>query len=116
MYFSLTIMIDVWRQESFRKPDSHQGTQYPVYLQPDQDVASETNRVIAQQNSDAPVQVKHLNKTYGSGFVAVNDVTFDVKPNEVMGLLGPNGAGKSTTFNVLTFDIKKSSGDVVVNG
>jgi len=42
---------------------------------------------------------------------AVNDISFAVKKGEVLGLLGPNGAGKSSTFNVLTMDLKRSSGD-----
>ena len=46
----------------------------------------------------APImQVKELTKRFG-GLTAVNDVSFDVEPNEILSVIGPNGAGKSTIF------------------
>jgi ABC-type multidrug transport system ATPase subunit len=51
-----------------------------------------------------------LRKVYGDGVAAVNDNTFQVKKGEVFGLLGPNGAGKSTMFNMMTMDLKRTSG------
>jgi ABC-2 type transport system ATP-binding protein len=44
--------------------------------------------------------------------VAIEDVTFDVRPGEVLGLLGPNGAGKTTTMRVLTGYLRATSGRV----
>ena len=41
--------------------------------------------------------VKDLVKTFGT-MTAVDDVSFTVKPGEIMGLIGQNGAGKTTTF------------------
>ena len=35
-------------------------------------------------------------------FIAVDNITFDVKKGEIFGLLGPNGAGKSTTLRMLS--------------
>ena len=50
----------------------------------------------------APIlQVKDLTKRYG-GLVAVNDVSFDVEPNEILSVIGPNGAGKSTIFKLIS--------------
>jgi ABC-type multidrug transport system ATPase subunit len=62
------------------------------------------------------VEVKNLHKTYPSGLPAVNNITFGIKENQVLGLLGPNGAGKSSTFNVLTMDTQRSYGTVRMLG
>ena len=62
------------------------------------------------------IQAKTLRKVYGDGVAAVNDNTFQVKKGEVFGLLGPNGAGKSTMFNMMTMDLKRTSGQVKILG
>jgi ABC-2 type transport system ATP-binding protein len=46
------------------------------------------------------IQARHLSKTYG-GKVAVDDLSFEVRPGLVTGFLGPNGAGKSTTMRLM---------------
>jgi ABC-2 type transport system ATP-binding protein len=61
------------------------------------------------------VRVDHLRKTFGS-FVAVDDVTFEVRAGEVFGFLGPNGAGKTTTIKMLTGLILPTSGSGTVAG
>ena len=45
---------------------------------------------------DNVIEVRGLRKTYGS-LVAVDDVSFSVRPGEIFGILGPNGAGTTTT-------------------
>ena len=62
------------------------------------------------------IQAQTLRKVYGDGVAAVNDNTFQVKKGEVLGLLGPNGAGKSTMFNIMTMDLKRTSGKVKILG
>lgn len=49
-------------------------------------------------------------------FIAVNDVSFDVKKGEVVGLIGLNGSGKSTTLKIISGILKPTSGTVVTNG
>lgn len=61
------------------------------------------------------VQVKNVTKKYGS-FVAIKNLSFDIKHGEVIGLLGPNGAGKSTTMNMLTGFIEPTEGSITING
>ena len=61
------------------------------------------------------VQVKQLTKRYG-GLVAVNDVSFDVEPNEILSVIGPNGAGKSTIFKLISSFVKPTSGEVTFKG
>ncbi len=46
------------------------------------------------------LEVSGLTKNYKET-VAVNNITFQVQPNEIVGLLGPNGAGKTTTINMI---------------
>lgn len=62
------------------------------------------------------IQAQTLRKVYGDGVAAVNDNTFAVKKGEVFGLLGPNGAGKSSMFNIMTMDLKRTSGQVKILG
>ncbi|MDO5738757.1 MAG: ABC transporter ATP-binding protein [Ornithinimicrobium sp.] len=57
----------------------------------------------------------HLTKDF-RGFLAVNDVTLDVREGQVHALVGPNGAGKTTLFNLLTGFIKPTAGTITVHG
>jgi branched-chain amino acid transport system permease protein len=59
--------------------------------------------------------VESIRKTFG-GLVAVNDVSFAVKPGEIVGLIGPNGAGKSTTFNLVSGALRASHGAIHFRG
>jgi ABC-2 type transport system ATP-binding protein len=59
--------------------------------------------------------VKALTKRFG-GFVAVNDVSFEVEKGEIFGYLGANGAGKSTTIRILCGLLSVSSGEAMVAG
>lgn len=61
------------------------------------------------------ISVSHLNKTF-DGFVAVNDLSFQIMPGDVVGFLGPNGAGKSTTMKMLTGFLMPSSGQIEFDG
>lgn len=61
------------------------------------------------------ITVKQLTKTFGS-FTAVNNLSFEVKPGEVLGFLGPNGAGKSTTMKMITGFLAPTAGRVTVDG
>jgi ABC-2 type transport system ATP-binding protein len=61
------------------------------------------------------VEVKHLNKSY-SGKIAVSDLSFSVRPGELLGLIGPNGAGKSSTIKIILDFLKPDSGEVRVFG
>ena len=50
------------------------------------------------------------------GLVAVDEVSFEVKRGEVVSIIGPNGAGKTTLFNLLTGQLRPSSGEIRFNG
>ncbi len=59
----------------------------------------------------ASIELKNVSVRFG-GLLALNDVSFEVYPNEIVGLIGPNGAGKTTAFNVACGFVKPTSGDV----
>ena len=61
------------------------------------------------------IVVSALSRHFGS-FVAVDRLTFSVKPGEIFGFLGANGAGKSTTIRMLCGPLKPTSGTAVVGG
>lgn len=66
------------------------------------------------------VSIRGLTKTYRTrrtgNVVAVDDVSFDVGRNEVVGLLGPNGAGKTTTIKCICTLVHPSSGEIAIDG
>jgi ABC-2 type transport system ATP-binding protein len=61
------------------------------------------------------IEIEHVTKRYGEK-VAVDDLTFTVKPGIVTGFLGPNGAGKSTTMRVILGLDRPTAGTATVNG
>jgi ABC-2 type transport system ATP-binding protein len=61
------------------------------------------------------ITTKNLSKRYGEK-LAVDDLTFEVEPGEVLGFLGANGAGKSTTMRMIAGFIAPSAGQVTVCG
>ena len=61
------------------------------------------------------VEMRNIRVAFG-GIHAVNDVTIDLYPGEVMGLVGGNGAGKSTLIRVLSGAHLADSGEVLING
>jgi branched-chain amino acid transport system ATP-binding protein len=61
------------------------------------------------------LSIANVTKCFG-GLVAVGDVSFDVKPTEIIGLMGPNGAGKSTLLNIIAGEHKPDSGIIRFNG
>ena len=61
------------------------------------------------------IEIEHVTKRYGEK-VAVDDLTFSVKPGVVTGFLGPNGAGKSTTMRVILGLDRPTTGTATVNG
>jgi ABC-2 type transport system ATP-binding protein len=65
--------------------------------------------------TDRVIEVDRLTRRFGA-FVAVDDVSFDVRRGEVFGFLGSNGAGKSTTIRMLCGLLSPTSGRALVDG
>ena len=56
-----------------------------------------------------------VTKRFG-GLTALDDVNYSVRAGEIRGIIGPNGAGKTTFFNVVTGDLKPTSGRIFIKG
>jgi ABC-2 type transport system ATP-binding protein len=61
------------------------------------------------------LEVRGLHKRYGD-LVAVHDVSFEVRPGQMIGLLGPNGAGKTTTVSMIAGLLPPDRGEVRIEG
>ena len=63
----------------------------------------------------AGLEVHHLTKRFG-GFMALHDVSIQVKPGERFGLIGPNGSGKTTLINCVSGALPVDGGRIVFDG
>ncbi len=63
----------------------------------------------------AILTIEAARKEFG-GLVAVNDVSFDVMPGELLGLIGPNGSGKTTMLNLISGALKPTAGAISLEG
>src|SRR6266853_3067389 len=86
------------------KPNGASGAREPA-----------TNGRTKPANPGNAIEVDHIVKKYGD-FTAVNDVSFNVKEEEIFGLLGPNGAGKSTLIRMMTTLIPITAGKAAIAG
>ena len=60
-------------------------------------------------------RVEHVTRRFG-GLLAVNDVSFELRRDQIVGLIGPNGAGKTTLLRLITRVLKSDTGTVIFNG
>lgn len=84
-------------------------TQYGKSLRLEDDTAT------TRAHNGLMIEVESLSKSYGST-IAVDGLTFTVRPGVVTGFLGPNGAGKSTTMRMILGLDRPSAGTATVNG
>jgi ABC-2 type transport system ATP-binding protein len=71
---------------------------------------------VEPDGEDVPLRFEGVTKAYKDGFVAVRDLSFEVRRGQVLGLLGPNGAGKTTSLRMLMGLIRPTSGRISIFG
>jgi len=63
------------------------------------------------------LKINNVSKTYGGNRVkAVDDISLEVKSEQILGFIGPNGAGKTTTMKMVTGALAPDSGSITING
>jgi len=70
---------------------------------------------VTKTSNESIIEVKNLTKMFNH-FVAVDNISFEVKKSEIFGLLGPNGAGKSTTLRMLSTLSAPTKGTATIGG
>ena len=70
----------------------------------------------AMNSAQSVISIKHLSKTYESGFQALKRIDLDIRRGEIFALLGPNGAGKTTLIGVVCGIVNATGGTVTVDG
>jgi len=76
---------------------------------------TQTAKELRAAGAEPLVALKNISIAFG-GIKAVDDVSVDLYPGEVVGLLGHNGAGKSTLIKVLSGAYQKDEGEIFING
>jgi ABC-type branched-subunit amino acid transport system ATPase component/ABC-type branched-subunit amino acid transport system permease subunit len=69
----------------------------------------------SQEADDILLEVRNLSRAFG-GLKAVQDVSFKLRRNEILGIIGPNGAGKTTVFNLLNGFLRPDQGEILIGG
>jgi branched-chain amino acid transport system permease protein len=64
---------------------------------------------------DVVLEIRNLSRSFG-GLKAVQDVSFKLRRNEILGIIGPNGAGKTTLFNLLNGFLRPGTGEILLDG
>jgi ABC-type branched-subunit amino acid transport system ATPase component/ABC-type branched-subunit amino acid transport system permease subunit len=69
----------------------------------------------SEKTEDIVLEVRNLSRAFG-GLKAVQDVSFKLRRNEILGIIGPNGAGKTTVFNLLNGFLRPDQGEILIGG
>jgi branched-chain amino acid transport system permease protein len=69
----------------------------------------------SQGSDDVVLDIRNLSRSFG-GLKAVQNVSFKLRRNEILGIIGPNGAGKTTLFNLLNGFLRPDTGEILLDG
>jgi ABC-type branched-subunit amino acid transport system ATPase component/ABC-type branched-subunit amino acid transport system permease subunit len=103
------------RGEDAEKPPVESGGEAIRMFDVRKALASEAIQAEKVHSGKTLLRIEHLSRNFG-GLRAVEDVSLEVKEGDRHAIIGPNGAGKSTLFNLITGQLKPSSGKVILDG
>ncbi|MGZ5836205.1 MAG: branched-chain amino acid ABC transporter ATP-binding protein/permease [Xanthobacteraceae bacterium] len=69
----------------------------------------------SQDEGNVVLEVRNLSRSFG-GLKAVQNVSFKLRRNEILGIIGPNGAGKTTLFNLMNGFLRPGTGEILLDG
>jgi ABC-type branched-subunit amino acid transport system ATPase component/ABC-type branched-subunit amino acid transport system permease subunit len=104
---------DVWRRRELEQTSSAEADAPATATVTQLPVPSRQDR--SPEKEDVILEVRNLSRSFG-GLKAVQDVSFKLRRNEILGIIGPNGAGKTTVFNLLNGFLRPDGGEVLLEG
>ncbi len=102
---------DLWRRRQLEQTSPAEADTPATATVTQLPLPSRHDRSPEQQ--DIILEVRHLSRSFG-GLKAVQDVSFKLRRNEILGIIGPNGAGKTTVFNLLNGFLRPDSGGEIL--
>jgi branched-chain amino acid transport system ATP-binding protein/branched-chain amino acid transport system permease protein len=84
-------------------------------VQPAAAIASPSRPERSRSAGEVVLEVRNLSRSFG-GLKAVQNVSFKLRRNEILGIIGPNGAGKTTLFNLLNGFLRPGTGEILLDG
>ncbi|MEH2536053.1 ABC-type branched-subunit amino acid transport system ATPase component/ABC-type branched-subunit amino acid transport system permease subunit [Bradyrhizobium sp. AZCC 1588] len=84
-------------------------------VQPAAAIANPSRPERSRGAGEVVLEVRNLSRSFG-GLKAVQNVSFKLRRNEILGIIGPNGAGKTTLFNLLNGFLRPGTGEILLDG
>ncbi|WP_028346752.1 branched-chain amino acid ABC transporter ATP-binding protein/permease [Bradyrhizobium murdochi] len=84
-------------------------------VQPAAAIANPSRPERSRGVGEVVLEVRNLSRSFG-GLKAVQNVSFKLRRNEILGIIGPNGAGKTTLFNLLNGFLRPGTGEILLDG
>jgi ABC-type branched-subunit amino acid transport system ATPase component/ABC-type branched-subunit amino acid transport system permease subunit len=104
---------DIWRRRQLEQTPSQAAVVTATASLTQLPLPARRDRTAEQE--DVILEVRNLSRAFG-GLKAVQDVSFKLRRNEILGIIGPNGAGKTTVFNLLNGFLRPDGGEVLLEG
>jgi branched-chain amino acid transport system ATP-binding protein/branched-chain amino acid transport system permease protein len=104
---------DLARKRAAKPSPASSGT--PASAASDAPAKREPKHAPMSTTGDVILEVRNLSRSFG-GLKAVQNVSFKLRRNEILGIIGPNGAGKTTLFNLLNGFLRPNTGEILLDG